>query len=305
MKVLIAGASGLLGRAFFAALKEDRLDVFRLVRTKPVSPDELGWSPAFGNLDPALLVGFDVVINFCGASIADGRWTDTRRKELRSSRIDATQTLAKAVKAVAGKGGPRVFVNASASGYYGDRGSLELTESSSAGSGFLAGLCADWESAALDAAGPEVRVVLARLGMVLANGGGALSKMAPVYRAGMGGHLGDGRQWMPWVAVDDAVGAIRFCLDHPEISGPVNVVSPESVTNAGFDRAMARIFGRQLSMPMPRFFLRLMYGKMADEALLASARVLPKKLLEAGYAFRYPSLEDALYEALAMEKDED
>ena len=202
------------------------------------------------------------------------------------------------------RGGPRVLVNASAIGIYGDRGNLELMESSVPGDGFLAGLCRDWEDAAHAAGKWGARVACLRFGMVLSREGGALQRMVPFYRAGLGSQLGSGRQWISWISLEDAVGAIRFALAEATLSGPVNVVSPNSVTNAGFSRALGRIFGRQLAMPVPRFALRLAYGSIADEALLASARVVPAKLAQAQYPFRYSNLEDALYQALALEKAE-
>src|ERR1019366_9035327 len=226
------------------------------------------------------------------------------RNELRASRMDATQTLGKVFAAAGEQGGPRVLVNASAVGIYGDRGNLELMESSVPGDGFLAGLCRDWEDAANAAGKWGARIVCLRFGMVLSREGGALQRMIPFYRAGLGSQLGSGRQWISWISLEDAVGAIRFALTEEALSGPVNVVSPNSVTNAGFSRALGRIFGRQLSMPIPRFVLRLAYGSIADEALLASAHAVPAKLEQAQYPFRYRNLEDALYQALALEKAE-
>jgi len=195
-------------------------------------------------------------------------------------------------------------VNASAIGIYGDRGNLELNESSGPGNGFLAELCRDWEGAAMAAGEGGARVVCLRFGVVLSHEGGALQQMIPFYRAGLGCPLGTGRQWMSWISLEDAVGAIRFALSETVLSGPVNAVSPDSVTNAGFTRALGRIFGRQLPMPIPPMVLRLALGPMADEALLASAHVVPGKLTRAGYPFRYRNLEDALYQALALEKVE-
>jgi uncharacterized protein (TIGR01777 family) len=244
----------------------------------------------------------DAVVNLGGSSIAAHRWTEKRRHEIRASRVDATQALARAFR----EDGPRpsILINASAVGIYGNRGNLELNETSGPGNGFLADLCRDWEGAALAAGESGARVVCLRFGVVLSQGGGALHRMIPYFRAALGCPLGTGRQWMSWIALEDAVGAIRFALAQADLSGPVNAVSPNSVTNAAFTRALGRIFGRQLPMPIPPFALRLMYGAVADEALLASAHVVPAKLLKARYPFRYPSLEDALYQALAMEKPE-
>jgi uncharacterized protein (TIGR01777 family) len=305
MKVLIAGASGLIGRAATAALRADGHEVVRLVRRPAADPDEMAWHPVAGELPLELCRSADAIINLCGADVASKRWTAKRRNELRTSRIDTTQTLAK-VFAVDGTEGkrPGVFINASATGIYGDRGNLELNESSGPGSGFLADLCRDWEGAAMTATESGARVVCLRFGVVLSRDGGLLHRIVPYYRAALGCPLGTGRQWMSWIQIEDAVGAIRFALGSPALTGPVNVVSPTAVMNAVFTRALGRIFGNQLPMPIPRSVLRVVFGQIADEALLASAHVVPSKLVRSGYPFRYPNLEDALYHALAMEKTE-
>jgi uncharacterized protein (TIGR01777 family) len=300
MKVLLAGASGMIGRAALAALKADGHEVARLVRRPASAPDEISWNPSAGEIPSDTCRAFDAVVNLCGAPIGGERWTAKRRNELKASRIDATQTLGK----VFGQGGPRILVNSSAVGIYGDRGNLELFESSQPGDGFLAGLCRDWEDAASAAGKGEAQVVCLRFGMVLSQGGGALERMIPFFRAGLGAPLGSGRQWVSWVSLDDAAGAICFALSHAGISGPINVVSPNAVTNAGFTRALGRIFGRQWVLAIPRFALKAAYGPIADEVLLASAHVVPSKLLKAQYPFRYSNLEDALYQALALEKAE-
>jgi hypothetical protein len=306
MKVLIAGASGMIGRATAAALALDGHEVRRLVRRPAASPDEVSWNPAAGEVPAEACRAADAVVNLCGASITQSRWTSKRRNELRASRIDSTQTLAKVFP---GPGSdptqtPRILINASAIGIYGDRGNLELNESSGPGNGFLAELCRDWEGAAMAAAEGGARVVCLRFGVVLSHEGGALQRMIPFYRAGLGCPLGTGRQWMSWISLEDAVGAIRFALSDPGMSGAVNAVSPDSVTNAGFTRALGRIFGHQLPMAVPPFVLRAALGSVADEALLASAHVVPARLARARYPFRYRNLEDALYQALALEKAE-
>jgi uncharacterized protein (TIGR01777 family) len=306
MKIVIAGASGLIGRATAAALRHDGHVVVRLVRRAAANEEELSWNPSAGELPIEECRTADAIINLCGADIASPRWTAKRRAELRASRIDTTQTLAK-IFAGWGYGGqhwPSVLINASATGIYGDRGNLELNEASGAGTGFLAELCRDWEAAAMAAADSGVRVVCLRFGIVFSREGGLLQRIVPLYRAGLGCQLGAGRQWMSWIQIEDAVGAIRVALQDSTLSGPVNAVSPHSVVNAGFTRALGRILGPQLPMPVPPFLLRLIYGKMADEALLSSAHVVPAKLTKTGYAFRFENLEDALYQALAMEKSE-
>jgi uncharacterized protein (TIGR01777 family) len=293
----------MIGRATASALKGDGHHVIHLVRRPAGGPDEISWNPAAGEIPLAACRGYDAVINLCGSPIAGGRWTAKRQGELRSSRIDSTQTVAK-LFAEGAEGQPKVLINASAVGIYGDRGNLELTESSVPGDGFLSRLCRDWEDAAQAAGSTGARIVCLRLGIVLSHEGGALQQMIPFYRAGLGCPLGTGRQWMSWITLEDAVGVIRLALSQESLSGPMNVVSPNSVTNAGFTRALGRIFGRQLNMPVPRTFLRMAYGAITDEALLASAHVVPLKLIKAKYPYRYPNLEDALYQALAMEKAE-
>ncbi len=306
MKILIAGASGLIGRAATAALRADGHEVFRLVRRAAAAPDEVAWHPAAGEVPLEFCRTADAIINLCGADLASTRWTTKRRNEIRASRIDTTQTLAK-IFGDSESGAmrrPGVFLSASAIGIYGDRGNLELTESSGPGNGFLADLCRDWEGAAMTATDSGARVVCLRFGVVLSREGGLLQRVVPYYRAGLGCQLGTGRQWMSWIEVEDAVGAIRFALGDFRLTGAVNIVSPTSVMNAGFTRALGRVFGHQLPMPIPPVILRMLYGPIADEALLASAHVVPAKLIRLGYPFRYPNLEDALYQALALEKAE-
>jgi uncharacterized protein (TIGR01777 family) len=304
MKILVAGASGLIGRAATAALRGDGHEVVRLVRRPAALPDELAWHPIAGEVSLEACRSADAVINLCGADVAASRWTTRRKNEIRTSRIDTTQTLARIFGSPGAPAGrrPGIFLNASATGIYGDRGNLELNESSGPGNGFLADLCRDWEGAALSASESGARVVCLRFGVVLSREGGLLQKIVPYYRAALGCPLGTGRQWMSWIQIEDAVGAIRHALASPELSGPVNVVSPTAVINAVFTRALGRIFGNQLPMAVPRIVLSVLFGQIADEVLLASAHVVPAKLLRSGYPFRYPNLEDALYQALALEK---
>jgi uncharacterized protein (TIGR01777 family) len=305
MKILIAGSSGLIGRSATSALRAGGHEVLRLVRRPATSPDEIAWHPIAGEIPFDVCRSADAVINLCGADVSAKRWTSKRRNEIRTSRIDTTQTLAKlfAADGAAGRR-PSIFLNASATGIYGDRGNLELNESSGPGNGFLADLCRDWEGAAMTAAESGARVVCLRFGVVLSREGGILPRVVPFYRAALGCPFGTGRQWMSWIELEDAVGAIRHALSNAQLSGPVNVVSPTAVMNAGFTRALGRIFGNQLPMAVPRALLRMFFGQFADEALLASAHVVPAKLLKSGYPFRYPNLEDALYQALALEKSE-
>ncbi len=305
MKILIAGASGFIGRATAAVLRDDGHDVVRLVRRPPKAPDEVSWDPAAGKVPVEECRSVQAVINLCGDDIAAGRWTPRRRQEIRASRIDSTRALSKFFGGtISGGQRPSVLVNASATGFYGDRGNLEIDESSAPGTGFLADLCRDWEGAAMAVENLGARVVCVRFGIVLSREGGALRRIVPLYKAGLGCPLGTGRQWMSWIALEDAVGVIRFAIGEDWLSGPVNAVSPSPVMNSVFSRALGRLFGRQLSLRIPSFALRFAMGPIADEALLSSAHVIPTKLLSSGYPFRYRILEDALYQALAMEKVE-
>ena len=298
MNILVSGSSGLIGNALTLKLEQSGHTVSRLVRRQPRGPNEIPWSPA-ERLDPVLLAGIDAVVHLAGHSLA-GLWTEKAKRQIRESRISGTDTLARAVAASFRKcGKPSVMVSASAIGYYGSRGDQPLTESSANGKGFLAQLCRDWEWVASQAEGAGVRLVLPRIGLVLSAKGGALAKMLPVFRIGMGGHLGNGRQYWSWITLEDAVRAIEFALGESKLSGPVNLCSPNPVNNAAFTSALARAVRRPAPFPVPAFMLRWMLGEMATETVLASQRVQPEKLIAAGFHFAYPGLEQALQAALA------
>jgi uncharacterized protein len=311
MKILIAGSTGLVGRALVAALVKEGHSVCRLVRPGTNANDDAGgfnvaWNPATGELGGAA-VGPDAVVNLAGASIADGRWTAQRKEELRASRVETTRALIEAIARMNVK--PSVFVSASAIGYYGNRGDETLTEESAAGDGFLAGLTKEWEAEALKAAAWKTRVVLARLGIVLAKEDGALGKMLTPFRLGLGGRLGSGKQWMSWIALEDVVGVLKMCLEQTPIqgaveftpiSGALNLVAPEPVTNKEFTKKLAAALHRPAVLPAPAFALRTALGReMADALLLSSQRVMPSKLIAARYQFRYPTLDRALRQILA------
>ncbi len=292
MLIVISGASGFVGRAVTAQLRENGHDVRRLVRRAATLPNEISWDPARRALDPAALEGADVVINLAGENIGAGRWTVRRRAAIRSSRINATATLVAAVTQSATR--PSVWLNASAIGCYGDRGDEVLTEDSPLGQGFLPEVCRDWETEANRVQASGVRVACLRLGLVLAQEGGALAKMRPVFRLGLGGRLGSGRQWMSWVHRDDVVQVVLRALADDRYAGPINVVAPEAVRNSDFTRALGRAWKRPTALPVPGWALRLAFGDMADATLLASSRVVPAKLSGLGYVFRFGSLESAL-----------
>jgi uncharacterized protein (TIGR01777 family) len=294
MKILISGASGLIGQQLAAELVRGGHEVARLVRdSKRAAAGDLLWHPKSGHVDTAALEVFDAVVNLAGESIASGRWTARKKAEIRESRLAATETLSSGLAKLSPR--PRALINASAVGFYGDRGDERLDETSISGSGdFLSEVCREWEGVTEPASRAGVRVVLARFGVILSANGGALAKMLLPFRLGLGGKIGNGRQWMSWVALDDAVGAIANALANSNLSGPLNVVAPQPVTNAEFTKTLGRVLSRPTIFPMPAFAARAALGQMADALLLASQRVEPAKLLASGYAFQYPSLEGAL-----------
>lgn len=291
-KIVIAGASGLLGRVLVPYLQTQGHTVVRLVRRPGRGLDELFWNPAKGELDAAALEGSDVIINLAGENVGAGRWTAARRAAILRSRVDTTRTLVLALKKLSRK--PEVLVNASATGFYGDRGDEVLADDASIGQGFLPEVCLAWETHAEGAARLGVRTALLRFGVVLTPAGGALAKLLPAFRAGLGGRLGDGRQWMSWVSIDDVVDAIYRAVLDPRWSGAANVTAPNPVTNAEFTATLGRRLRRPTVLPVPGWVLRAAFDRMADEALLASARAVPERLQAMGHTFRHPTLETAL-----------
>lgn len=292
MRVLISGASGLLGTALARSLGSDGHQTASLVR-RPAGKGEVQWDPR-QPLDPGKLNGFDAVVHLAGKNIA-GIWTAKFKQEALESRVVGTRTLATAAaESFRQTGQPKLFVSASGVGYYGNRGDEVLTEESGAGSGFLAEVCKQWEAATAPARDAGVRVVNLRIGVVLAHDGGALKPMLLPFRLGLGGRVGSGRQWMSWVALEDVTGAMKFALQNERIAGPVNVVGPSPVRNAEFVKALGRALHRPTVFPVPEFVVRNVMGEMGRELLLTSAHAEPKKLCETGYAFRYANLDDAL-----------
>ena len=291
MKILIAGASGLVGSALTPALTAEAAEVTRLVRSSP-GAGEIEWHPNHDQIDSAQLEGFDAVINLAGENIAGGRWTDEQKHKIRDSRVNGTHLLSEAMAKLAHR--PRVFLCASATGIYGDRGEEILDEQSEPGSGFLAGVCREWEKATEPAVKAGVRVVNLRFGPILAREGGMMAKMLTPFKMGVGGKVGSGKQYISWVAIDDVVAAMKLALKDESIRGPLNVVSPNPVTNEEFTKTLGDVLSRPTVFAMPAFAARLAFGEMADEMLLVSQRVMPKKLSDAGYEFKYPELETAL-----------
>ncbi len=295
-RIAISGSSGLLGSELVPSLANGNYSLLLLIRNeKPHDSDTetLLWNPHERILDVEKLEGVDVVINLSGAGIADSRWTDARMKLIRDSRIDTTRFLAESIAGLKKK--PGLFMSASATGIYGDRDPDELLdESASLGRGFLADLCSDWEGAAQAAVDAGIQTVFLRTGIVLTPKGGALARLLPIFGKGLGGRIGSGRQVMSWISIDDWIAAIRFLIEKNSISGAVNLVAPEAVSNAEFSGTLGDVLGRPSSAAVPSFAAKLTLGKMAVETVLAGQRVIPKKLMESGFEFAFPRLRNAL-----------
>jgi hypothetical protein len=292
MKVAVTGSSGLIGSALVALLTTGGHEVRRLVRRAPRGEGEVRWDPAKGELDAAALEGLDAVVHLSGENVAGGRWTNARKVRIRSSRVDSTLTLARGLASL--KRRPKVLVSASAVGYYGDQGGEWVTESSPPAHDFLARVTVDWETAAGPAAEAGIRVAHPRMGVVLSPAGGAMGKLLPPFRLGLGGVVGPGTQYMSWVTIDDAVAALHHALVDEAVSGPFNLVAPEPVTNREFTETLGRVLGRPAVIPVPAFALKAALGEMADATLLASTRVRPDRLHSSGYRFLFPDLGGAL-----------
>jgi uncharacterized protein (TIGR01777 family) len=307
MKVLVSGSTGLIGSALVDRLTRLGHEVVRLARgTSRLSATETAadespvvrWDPIQGQLETTPLEGLEAVVHLAGEPVGVGRWTAAKRERILSSRVSGTRLLSTTLARLHHP--PRVLVSASAVGYYGDRGETELDEDSPPGGGFLSQVCQQWEAATAEAAAAGIRVVLPRIGMVLSPRGGALAKMTPIFRWGLGGRLGSGRQFISWITLEEVVKAIAHLLENERIRGPVNLVSPQPVTNHAFTKALARALRRPALLPAPALLLRLVFGRMADEMLLASVRALPRRLLAAGHEFQDPILEHALRRLLAQ-----
>jgi uncharacterized protein (TIGR01777 family) len=291
LKIVVSGSTGLVGRSLVPFLTSGGHQVVRLVRRAPRG-DEIHWDPTAGQLNPAQLEGVDAVVHLAGENLA-ARWSARRRQAIRDSRVRGTRLLAEALSQVTRP--PRVLVSASAVGIYGNRGDEVLTESSmTERPDFLVEVAREWEAATEPARAAGIRVVVPRLGLVLSPAGGVLGRMLPAFHLGVGGRLGSGRQWMSWIGIDDAIGIIHHALMTEDLSGPVNTTAPHPVTNREFAATLARVLGRPAVLPVPAAVLRLAFGEMADQALLAGARVVPARLVRSGYRFRHAQLEGAL-----------
>lgn len=294
MRVVVAGSSGLIGTALVAHLRGAGHEVLRLVRRTPAAPDERGWDPPNGSIQDGTLDGVDAVVNLNGAGIADRPWTGARKQLIRDSRVGPTDVLAGAVA----RNGVPVLVSGSAVGYYGDTGDVVVDESSPSGSGFLADACRDWEAAAAPAADAGARLVMIRTGLVLSPSGGLLGMLRPLFKGFVGGRIGKGTQYLPWVSLDDQVAALRFAVETDGLSGPVNGTGPVPVTNAEFTRELGHAVGRPTPFPVPGPVVSAVLGEMGRELLLGGQRAVPKALLDAGFQFRHHTIGDALSAAV-------
>jgi len=300
MKILMSGSHGLVGKALTKSLTNDGHEVVRLVRhNRSLGALEVEWDPNQGRIDAEHLEGHDVVVHLAGESIVGGRWTDQKKRAIRDSRVNGTRLLSESLARLSRP--PSLFLSASAIGYYGDRGDELLTEASAPGNDFLANVCVEWEKATRPAVEKGIRTIHARFGIILDAEGGALAKMLTPFRMGIGGRIGDGKQWMSWVALDDVVNGLRFLMEEPSTRGPVNFVAPNPVTNAEFTKTLGRALSRPTLFPVPVFAARLAFGEMADALLLSSQKVEPSVLKTKAYQFRWPTLGPALRHILRQD----
>jgi uncharacterized protein (TIGR01777 family) len=294
-RIVVAGASGLIGGALTRSLAADGHEVVRLVRRAAHGENEVCWDPEGQYVDATGLLGCDAVVNLAGAGVGDRRWTDAYKKTLRDSRVLGTAALAEAVASLPEP--PRVFVSGSAIGYYGETGDREVDEKAPPGDGFLPSMCVEWEEAAAPAQEAGVRTVFARTGLVVAREGGAWGRLFPLFKAGLGGRMGDGHQYWSFISLHDEVAAIRHLIDREDLSGPFNLTAPQPLTNGEITAAMGRVLHRPTLFTAPAPALRVALGEMAGD-VLGSARVVPTRLLESGFSFAFPGIEDALRAAL-------
>lgn len=297
MKIVVSGSHGLVGKALLKSLTDDGHEVFRLVRHEPIfGAPEIWWDPSEGRIDADHLEGHDVVVHLAGESIAGGRWTGEKKRKILESRVKGTLLLSESLARLSRP--PSVFLSASAIGYYGNRGDELLTEESAPGNDFLAKVCIEWEGATAPAIEKGIRTVHTRFGIILDAKGGALAKMLTPFRMGIGGKVGSGKQWMSWIALDDVVSGLKFLIGETSITGPVNFVAPNPVTNAEFTKTLGRVLSRPTFLPVPEFGARLAFGEMADALLLSSQRVESSVLKSKGFEFRFTTLATALRDIL-------
>ncbi|MGP3988626.1 TIGR01777 family oxidoreductase [Streptomyces sp. 3N207] len=295
MRIAVTGSTGLIGSALTRSLRAEGHDVLRLVRRPAAAADELRWDPAGGTVEVAGLAGCEAVVHLAGAGVGEHRWTESYKRELRDSRVLGTRTLADALAALDTP--PHTLIVGTAIGYYGDTGDRAVDESAGPGTGFLAELCQDWEAAAKPAQDAGIRTVFGRTGLVVARGGGAWGRLFPLFRAGLGGRLGNGRQYWSHIALHDHLAALRFLLGEQSLSGPVNLTAPQPATNREVTAAMGRVLHRPTLFAVPAPVLRIALGEFAQD-VLGSQRVLPRRLLDAGFRFAFPTVTDAIRAAL-------
>lgn len=291
MKILVSGSHGLVGKALTTSLTNAGHEIVSLVR-QSANDSEIEWHPNQGKINGQQLEGLDVVVHLAGESIASGRWTEEKKKKIRESRVKGTELLSSALARLSQP--PSTFISASAIGFYGSRGDELLTEESAPGNGFLPEVCIAWERATGQAEAKGIKTIHTRFGIILDENGGALERMLTPFRMGVGGKVGNGKQWMSWIALDDVISALRFLIDEPGSEGPLNLTAPDPVTNADFTEALGNVLSRPTLFSVPAFAARLAFGEMADELLLSSAKVEPRRLKENGYQFKHPELSSAL-----------
>lgn len=296
MKILITGASGLIGKALQRSFEEKGWDMLLASRGEPKDENHVKWTVEEGFSEPERLEGIDAVVHLAGESVSGLRWTDEKKKAIRESRVAGTRNVVDAISKLSNK--PKAFIASSAIGYYGERGNEELAESSPPGTGFLPDVCKEWEAESRRAEDAGIRTVLLRTGIVLSKDGGALGTMLTPFKLGVGGVVGSGKQWMSWISLDDQVSIINFVVENEKIRGAVNAVSPNPVTNEEFTKTLGDVLYRPTILPLPEFAVSMLFGEMGDALLLASTKVLPKRLLDAGFEFTYPELKAAIENAL-------
>ncbi|MDP8208928.1 MAG: TIGR01777 family oxidoreductase [Candidatus Electryonea clarkiae] len=292
MNILISGSSGLVGSALIKRLSKEGYSIRKLVRYPPSNPDEIQWSPYSGVKNPELLEGTDTVIHLAGANLTGKRWSNKWKNVLYDSRILGTRSLCESISKL--KIPPKLLISSSAVGYYGNCRNTTPTEENDNGTGFLANLCYDWEKATTSAENAGIRVIKLRTGLVISPLGGVLSRMLPMFRIGLGGKIGDGKQFMSWISIDDLTELIFFCINTESVSGPINTVAPVPVTNSDFTKILTNILHRPAPFTIPKFALRLAFGEMADETLLSSQRVIPEKIMSEGFKFTFQNLKEAI-----------